>query len=141
MVEPSTAHQLEQRLPAFYSAVPRICDVGRVKPRRRLLMGVLRKNVRRRAPPIDLWPFCAYKNVWNDTPMKAALAFKDQKVPTDGSFVEMRSGGTGIRAWQTGIEFEVQLFYGRPGQHLIGYAMSAGARSSHSEGTQQSTLS
>jgi hypothetical protein len=53
--------------------------------------------------------------------MKARLVFHDKQVLPDGSIVEMKIWETPTSVAGSGHRLKYSLFYGRPGQRLVGY--------------------
>ncbi len=58
--------------------------------------------------------------------MKATLAFHDKQVLPDGSIVEMKIWEVPHPVPGSGHGLKYSLFYGRPGERLIGYDNESG---------------
>ena len=70
--------------------------------------------------------------------MKARLAFHDKQVLADGSIVEMKIWEVPESVPGSRHRLKYSLFYGRPGQRLIGYDNERGRGDHrHVEGKQQ----
>jgi hypothetical protein len=61
-------------------------------------------------------------HIWHDAPyMKAARAFYDRAEFPDGAIVEMTIWLVPVPVVGSGHAFKYSLFYGHPGQRVIGY--------------------
>ena len=88
------------------------------------------------------WDYGALRHIYQHYGMtghmKARLAFHDKRVLPDGSIVEMKIWEVSQSVPGSKHRLKYSLFYGRPGQRLIGYDNERGRGDyRHSEGKEQ----